>query len=575
MYFCLKLFAINTMRWTLKPKPDSDKVKHLANELKVDELIAGLLVQRGIETFEQARQFFRPSLEDLHDPYLMKDMVKAVARIEAAIANGENILVFGDYDVDGTTAVALVSSYLKSYYPNIDTYIPDRYDEGYGISYKGIDYAEDNGISLIIALDCGIKSIDHITYANERNIDFIICDHHRPGNALPDAIAILDPKREDCSYPYDELCGCGVGFKLVQALAQNRNQTIVDLVPYLDLVATAIAADIVPMTGENRILAKFGLDVINAFPRPGIKALIQNVKKKALTITDVVFIIAPRINAAGRIKHGNYAVSLLTEFGLEQAEQFASQIEGYNADRKDLDKQITHEALEQIQKNNEQQGFSTVVYSENWHKGVIGIVASRLIETYYRPTIVFTKSGDKLAASARSVKDFDIYNALENASEHLEQFGGHMYAAGMTLKKENYLAFKEAFEKEVEKTIHPDLLTPEISVDAEMNLNQIDSRLIRLLNQFEPFGPENMTPIFLSKNLIDTGYAKPLGQEEEHLKLFVKQGKSEGFGAIGFGLGNKLELVKNRKQFDAVYCIDENEFNGTVTVQLRIKDLRS
>ena len=572
------------MRWTLKPKPSSEKVNALATQLKVHELIATLLVQRGIETFEQARQFFRPSLDDLHNPYLMKDMNKAVARIESAIANGENILVFGDYDVDGTTAVSLVSSYLKSYYPNVATYIPDRYDEGYGISFKGIDFADDNGFTLIIALDCGIKSIDHIAYANEKNIDFIICDHHRPGNELPNAVAILDPKREDCSYPYDELCGCGIGFKLIQALGEKRNQTIDNLLIYLDLVATAIAADIVPMTGENRILAKFGLEVINTNPRPGIKALVQNVKKKVLTITDVVFIIAPRINAAGRIKHGNEAVALLTEYDFDQAENFASEIEQHNSDRKDLDKQITIEALDQIEINEETDKFTTVVYNENWHKGVIGIVASRLIETYYRPTIVFTKSGDKLAASARSVKEFDIYKALEASSDHLEQFGGHMYAAGMTLKEENYQKFKNAFEKVVSETIHPDLLTPEILIDAEINLTDINEKLVRLLNQFEPFGPQNMTPVFMTKGVIDTGYAKQLGKDEEHLKLYIKQNNSEGlpsldsaaprFGAIGFGLGNRLQLVKNQKPFDAVYCIDENEYNGNVTLQLRVKDLR-
>lgn len=562
------------MRWTIKPKPEPELVSQLASQLNVTELVASLLVQRGIFTYDQARQFFRPSLDDLHDPYLMKDMEKAVERLEKAIANDENILVFGDYDVDGTTAVSLVSSYLKTIYPNIATYIPDRYDEGYGISYKGIDFADDNGFSLIIALDCGIKSIDHVAYAKEKKIDFIICDHHRPGENLPEAVAVLDPKREDCSYPYDELCGCGVGFKLIQALAKNRNQSIDDLIPYLDLVATAIAADIVPMTGENRILAKFGLEVINTNPRPGIKALIQNVKKKVLTITDVVFIIAPRINAAGRIKHGNHAVELLTEFNLEQAEQFASEIEGYNLDRKDLDKKITVEALSQIEENNEKEKFTTVVYNENWHKGVIGIVASRLTETYYRPTLVFTKSGDKLAASARSVKDFDVYNALEKCSEHLEQFGGHMYAAGMTLKEENYLQFKEAFEKVVQETIHPDLLIPEILIDAEMDLTEINPKLIRLLNQFEPFGPENMTPVFVAKNVVDTGYGKAIGQQEEHLKLFVKQNNSEGFGVIGFGLGKKLELTQNHQPFEIAFCIDENEFNGNVTVQLRAKDIR-
>ena len=562
------------MRWNLKSKPEKEKVQALQNALQVDEIIATLLVQRGIETFEQAKTFFRPTLEDLHNPYLMKDMDKAVSRIEKAIANNENILVFGDYDVDGTTAVSLVSSYLRSFYPNVATYIPDRYNEGYGISYLGIDYAEDNNVSLIIALDCGIKSINHVNYAKAKNIDFIICDHHRPGDILPNAIAVLDPKREDCSYPYDELCGCGVGFKLIQALAENKNQTIEDLLPYLDLVATAIAADIVPITGENRVLAKFGLEVINSNPRPGIKALIQNVKKKVLTITDVVFIVAPRINAAGRVKHGNEAVALLTEYNLEQAEQFASEIEQHNSDRKELDKQITKEALLQIEENNEQNRFSTVVYQENWHKGVIGIVASRLVEKYYRPTIVFTKSGDKLAASARSVKDFDVYNALEACAEHLEQFGGHMYAAGMTLKEENYENFKNAFEKVVQETIHPDLLIPEIAVDLEMNFSDLDEKFMRILKQFEPFGPENMTPVFLSKNIIDSGYAKTLGNDAEHLKAFVKQHNSPNFNAIGFGLGDKINLVKNRNPFEAVYVLEENEWNGTVSLQLQLRDVR-
>lgn len=561
------------MRWTIKLKPSEEKIKNLAQALNVEEFVATLLVQRGIETYEEARQFFRPTLNDLHNPFLMKDMDKAVERIELAIENGENILVFGDYDVDGTTAVSLVSSYLKTYYPNVATYIPDRYDEGYGISFKGIDYADDNGFSLIIALDCGIKSINHVAYAKERHIDFIICDHHRPGDSLPEAVAVLDPKRDDCSYPYDELCGCGIGFKLIQALGENRNQTIEDLTSYLDLVATAIAADIVPMTGENRILAYFGLQVINSDPRPGIKALVHQVKKKTLDITDVVFIIAPRINAAGRIKHGNHAVELLSEFDFEQAQQFASEIEEYNSERKDLDKQITKEALVQIIENNEKERFTTVVFQEDWHKGVIGIVASRLIETYYRPTLVFTKSGDKYAASARSVKGFDVYNALEACSEHLEQFGGHKYAAGMTLLEENYQLFKDAFEKVVEETIHPDSLTPEISIDAEINLDDITPKLIRILQQFEPFGPQNMTPVFLTKNVNDTGYAQKLGADEEHLKLFVRQNNSEGMAAIGFGLGNKMDLVTNKKPFDAVYCIDENEWNGKTSVQLRLKDI--
>jgi single-stranded-DNA-specific exonuclease len=561
------------MRWTLKPKPSPEKVKNLVDELKIDELIATLLVQRGVETYEQARQFFRPSLNDLHNPFLMKDMDKAVSRIEKAIENNENILVFGDYDVDGTTAVSLMSTYLRSYYKNVATYIPDRYNEGYGISYKGIDYADDNEILLIIALDCGIKSIDHVEYATKKGIDFIICDHHKPGNEVPKAVAVLNPKQIDCNYPYDELCGCGVGFKLIQALAERRNQTINDLVPYLDLVATAIAADIVPITGENRVLATFGLQVINSTPRAGIKALIQNIKKQKLTITDVVFIIAPRINAAGRIKHGNEAVALLSEMDLNQAEKFASEIEQHNLDRKELDKGITEEALHQIKTNNEESNCTTVVYNENWHKGVIGIVASRLIETYYRPTIVFTKSGDKLAASARSVKGFDVYNALESCASYLEQFGGHMYAAGMTLKPENYELFKNAFEKEVKNTIPKELLTPEISIDAEIELSDINEKLIRILKQFEPFGPENMTPVFISKAVVDSGYGKTLGNNEEHLKLFVKQKNSQGFGAIGFGLGNKIELTKNQKTFNIAYCVDENEYNGNVSIQLRLKDV--
>ena len=562
------------MRWTIKPKPSEEKIKHLAQALSVEDFVAQLLVQRGIETFEDAKRFFRPSIDHLHDPYLMKDMEKAVERIEKAIENQERILVFGDYDVDGTTAVSLVSSYLKSYYPHVATYIPDRYKEGYGVSFMGIDFADDNGFSLIIALDCGIKSIEHVAYAKERNIDFIICDHHRPGEFLPEAVAVLDPKREDCTYPYDELCGCGIGFKLIQALAKNRNETIADLIPYLDLVAIAIAADIVPMTGENRVLAHFGLQVINSDPRPGIKALIYQIKKQTLDITDVVFIIAPRINAAGRIKHGNHAVELLTEFDFEQAQQFASEIEAYNSERKDLDKLITQEALQQIENNNEKQRFTSVVFQEDWHKGVIGIVASRLIETYYRPTLVFTKSGTKYAASARSVKGFDVYNALEACAEHLEQFGGHMYAAGMTLAPENYTVFKEAFENEVQKTIDPNMLIPEIAIDAEINFSDITPKLVRILKQFEPFGPLNMTPTFLTKNVKDTGYGKPMGQEEEHIKLFVKQNGSEGIPAIGFGLGEKFDLITNQKPFQMAYCIDENEWNGKFSIQLRLKNIK-
>lgn len=562
------------MRWTIKPKPDAAKVAELQNALQVDEIVAKLLLQRGITTFEEAKKYFRPQLSDLHDPYLLKDMDLAIARIEQAIANEENIMVFGDYDVDGTTSVALVSSYLQSYYPNVTTYIPDRYKEGYGVSYAGIDYADDNDISLIIALDCGVKAVDKVAYAKEKGVDFIICDHHRPGATLPNAVAVLDAKRNDCNYPYDELCGCGVGFKLIQALGSKRGQTIEDLVPYLDLVATAIGADIVPITGENRVLAYYGLQVINSTPRAGFKAIINQIKKNVLTITDVVFVIAPRINAAGRMVHGLHAVNLLTETNLEQAEEFAAAIEQYNADRRELDQEITKEALVQITDNKEEKHFTSVVYNENWHKGVIGIVASRLTETYYRPTLVFTKSGEKLAASARSVKGFDVYNALEACADHIEQFGGHKYAAGLTLSEAQYNGFKKEFEKVVTKTIDPNLLTPEITIDAELNFNEISPKLMRIIKQMEPFGPGNMSPVFMAENLQDTGYAKGVGQEEAHLKLAAVQNGSSPIGAIGFNLGNKLPLVQNKKPFSAVFSLDENEWQGVVSLQLKLRDIR-
>lgn len=561
------------MRWTLKPKPGQEQIEELCSTLKVDGLVATLLIQRGITTYDQAKKFFRPELTDLHDPFLMKDMDLAVARIEKAISGNENILVYGDYDVDGTTSVALMSSYLLQHYPNVATYIPDRYDEGYGVSYKGIDFSEDNGFSLIIALDCGVKAIEKVAYAKEKGIDFIICDHHRPGDQLPDAVAVLDPKREDCNYPYDELCGCGVGFKVVQALALNKGETIDDLVPYLDLVATAIGADIVPMTGENRVLAYFGLQVINSNPRIGFKAIINQVKKNELTITDVVFIIAPRINAAGRIKHGQHAVNLLVEENIEQAEVMAKEIEQFNFDRRNLDQEITAEALVQIKENKEEERFTSVVYKDSWHKGVIGIVASRLTETYYRPTLVFTKSGDKLAASARSVKGFDVYNALQACSEHIEQFGGHKYAAGLTLLPEEYEPFKAKFEQVVTDTIAPHLLTPEIKVDGLIPIHNITPKLYRIIRQFAPFGPGNMTPVFMAVNLKDSGYAKGVGEDDKHLKLAVKQNNNQPIGAIGFNLGDKLSIVKN-KPFSAVFSIDENEWNGNVSLQLKLRDIK-
>ncbi len=561
------------MRWTLKSKPNLEIVNSLSSEIGIDKTLATILAQRGISTFKEAKKFFRPSLENLHNPFLMKDMDVAVQRIEKAITNNENILVYGDYDVDGTTAVSLVSSYLKKKYPNVATYIPDRYSEGYGISYKGIDFAQDNYFSLIIALDCGIKAIDKVAYATEKNIDFIICDHHKPGEKIPEAVAILNPKRIDCQYPYDELCGCGVGFKLIQALGEKRNETIKDFVEYLDLVATAIAADIVPMTGENKTLAYFGLQVINSKPRNGIKAIIDQLNKKELTITDVVFVIAPRINAAGRIKHGNYAVELLTELDFDLAVKFAADIEKFNTDRKELDKQITQEALLQIESNNEQERFTNVVFEEHWHKGVIGIVASRLIETYYKPTLVFTKSGDKLAASARSIKGFDVYNALEKCSEFIEQFGGHKYAAGLTLLPENYQSFKNKFEEVVSKTIDKKLLTPEITIDIELDLSEITPKFFRILQQMEPFGPQNMKPVFKTSSVRDNGWGKQIGADKSHLKLNVFQGDNKTtFNAIGFGLGEKISEVKN--SFDIVYTLDKNEWKGNTSLQLLLKDLR-
>ncbi|MDA8957237.1 single-stranded-DNA-specific exonuclease RecJ [bacterium] len=561
------------MRWTLKPQPEKEKVEKLAKELQVNSTIASILCQRNIETFEDAKNYFRPNLKQIHDPFLMKDMDVAVSRIETAIANNENILIYGDYDVDGTTAVSLVSSYLKTIYSNIATYIPDRYAEGYGVSYKGIDFAHDNDFSLIIALDCGIKAIEKVAYATKKNIDFIICDHHKPGPEIPKAIAVLNAKRNDCTYPFDELCGCGVGFKLIQAIGVSRHKTIEDFLPYLDLVATAIAADIVPMNGENRVLAYYGLEVINQNPCNGIKAIIQQTKKTELTITDVVFTIAPRINAAGRMKHGNYAVELLTEMDFDAAAEFAASIEIFNADRKELDKKITDEAIIQIIDNEEEKGFSTVVYQEDWHKGVIGIVASRLIEKYYRPTLVFTKSGDMLAASARSVKGFDVYNALQECEEFIEQFGGHKYAAGLTLRPENYTNFKDKFEEVVKRTIDTKLLTPEISVDAAIDFSEITPKFFRIIQQMAPFGPLNMKPVFSSTSVRDNGYGKQVGANKAHLKLNLFQGDNKKtFNAIGFNLGTKMEFVQN--DFDVAYVLDENEWNGHKNLQLVLKDIK-
>jgi len=560
------------MKWLLKNKPPDDTVNQLVERYGFHHVTARLLIQRNITTPEAIEAFFNPSIAHLHNPFLMKDMDKAVERIEKALAKNERILIYGDYDVDGTTAVSLVYEYFKTVSENISSYIPDRYTEGYGISFQGIDYAEDNGFTLIIALDCGIKSIDKVDYANAKNIDFIICDHHTPGEDIPNAIAVLDPKRIDCNYPYKELCGCGVGFKLIQALTQKKGERIENLIPYLDLVATAIAADIVPMTGENRVLTKLGLEVINSMPRNGIKAMIQNLKKKSLNIRDVVFVIAPRINAAGRIKHGNYAVQLLTEFDLEQALLFAQEIEIFNQERKGLDHQITLQALAQIEENKEQDRFSTVVFQEDWHKGVIGIVASRLTETYYRPTLVFTGTQDVLGASARSIKSFNLYEALEACADTLIQFGGHQFAAGLTIKKKNLPLFKAKFENFVAQKLTKEMLQPSLEIDLVIDFKDINQKLMQQLQLLEPFGPENMTPVFASSEIKDTGFGKTIGQNNEHLKLFVKQNQSEGFSAIGFGLGNQLNNSKT--PFWGAFTLEENEFNGNITIQMSLRDLK-
>lgn len=562
------------MRWIVKPEPDMDATTALASELGVDPLVASLLIQREIRTFEEARLFFRPSLEHLHDPFLMKDMDAAVERIEQALSRQERILVYGDYDVDGTTAVALMTDYLREQKAEVASYIPDRYAEGYGLSFQGIDFAHDNGIGLIIALDCGVKALQQAKYAREKGIDLIVCDHHRPGPVLPEAVAVLDPKRGDCPYPFKELCGCGVGFKLLQALQARKGLGVETLLPYLDLVATAIGADIVPITGENRVLVHFGLQVINTEPRPGLRALMHGVQRDRYEVSDLVFQLAPRINAAGRMQHGEEAVRLLTETDFGKALAQAARIEALNTERRDTEQAITEEALAMIREAEEGGRMSTVVYRENWHKGVIGIVASRLIESYYRPTLVFTRSGDKLAASARSVRGFDLYEALEACSDCLVQFGGHTYAAGLTLEEARYEEFKARFEEQVSRTMDPDLLTPEIRIDMPIRLDQIDAKFVRILNQFAPFGPGNQTPAFLVGPLRDTGYARTVGETGAHLKLAVTQESAGPIGGIGFGLGEKLKEVRERHPFRAIISVEENSWQGRTRIQLKFRDLK-
>jgi single-stranded-DNA-specific exonuclease len=563
-------------KWVVKQPFDSESIENLSKQLNINRILTTLLFQRGIDTYDKAKMFFRPSLEMLHNPFLMKDMDKAIDRIDKAIQQKEKILIYGDYDVDGTTAVSLVYLFFKERYPHVDFYIPDRYSEGYGVSFKGVDWAKENGFTLIIALDCGIKAMDKVDYANKLSIDFIICDHHRPGIEIPNAAAILDPKRNDCSYPFDELSGCGIGFKLLQGYVQKHQLGFEILEPYLDLVAVSIAADIVPITGENRILMYFGLKRINTNPRQGIKAIINLTGfKRDFTVSDIVFTIAPRINAAGRIESGNQAVELLISDCPDAAKFKGDDINKNNLTRKSLDQLITEQALAKIKEDDKfLNRKSTVLYDPEWHKGVIGIVASRLLsEWYYRPTVILTRSNGHVSGSARSVKNFDIYNAIESCSDLLEQFGGHMYAAGLTLKPENVAAFSERFEEVVSSTIEERMLVREIEIDAEINLSDINQKFYNVLKQFAPFGPGNMAPVFKTSKVSDTGNAKVVGNN--HLKLLLREtGQRKEMEAIAFQLGEHLTKIDQKKPFDICYHLEENIFREKTNLQLNIKDLQ-
>lgn len=575
-------------RWVIKERGNADQIATLVRALNVDANVANLLVQRNITSYEAARDFFRPQLEHLHDPFLMKDMDVAIDRIDRAIAQGEKILVYGDYDVDGTSAVALVYSFLKTQYPNVDLYIPDRYLEGYGISTQGIDYAAAEHFTLVIALDCGIKATEKIVYATQKGVDFIICDHHRPGSELPAAVAVLDPKREDCSYPYDELSGCGLGYKLVQAYAMRNNIPQEELHCYLDLVAISIASDIVQITGENRILAYYGLQRINTNPRPGIEAVLQysNISRKPvrkegdcifsrqLTINDLVFLVGPRINAAGRMESGRNSVLILISENLEAALTIGKSIDNYNTERRNKDAMITQQAVDMIQNNPKLlKAMSTVVYQPDWHKGVIGIVASRLTESFYRPTIVLTDSNGLICGSARSVKDFDIYDAIDECKDLLEHFGGHKYAAGLSLKPENLEAFSERFERIVASRIEQHMQVPEVEVDTMLELSDITPSFFNILKQFAPFGPGNMTPVFRTDNVVDFGKARMVGGK--HLKLHITYPERPVyFDAIAFQQTASLEHIQAGKPFNICYTIEENEWNNTVKLQLNIKDIK-
>ena len=565
-------------KWELSEASDTGKVDRLAAEVGIDRVLAELLVKRGVETFEQARAFFRPSLDGLHDPFLMKDMDAAVERLHTAISGGEKILVYGDYDVDGTTAVSLVYSYIRRFTDKVDFYIPDRYDEGYGVSLKGIDWATEGDFRLIITLDCGIKAIDKVEYAQSRGVDMIICDHHLPEERLPAAVAVLDPKREDCDYPFDDLSGCGVGFKLVQAYSMKYGVAFESLTPLLDLLVVSIASDLVSMVGENRILAHFGLKQLNSSPCNGLLALINlcKIDPGHITIDDIVFKIGPRINAAGRMDSGRYAVQLLTATDIQSAMKIGEKINESNNERKSIDREITKEALEMVQNGQSlSKGNATIVYNPQWNKGVVGIVASRLVEAYYRPTVVLTKSNGFVTGSARSISGFDLYEAIESCADLLENFGGHVYAAGLTMKEENLEEFARRIDAFVEKHVNDNMLTPVVQVDARLDFSQITPKFFRILKQFHPFGPGNHNPVFITENVYDAGTGRMVGAGGMHLKLDLVQ-ETQYFHpipAIAFNMSQFYDYIREGNPFDVCYTIVENYYRGNSSIQLRIRDL--
>jgi len=566
-------------RWVVKDKGETAVVKQLAGTLGVTESLANLMVQRNITSVAEAKAFFNPGLDYLHDPFLMKDMNIAVERISIAIKKNERILVYGDYDVDGTTAVALMYSFLKDQYSNVEYYIPDRYKEGYGVSFQGLDYAYQNNCKVVITLDCGIKAVAKVAYARSKGLDVIICDHHYPGDEIPKAVAVLDPKQPSCNYPYKELSGCGVGFKLIQAYSRVHGIPFTAIYHYLDLVAVSIASDIVPLTGENRVMAYFGLKQLNESPRTGLKEIIRESDvTRALTIEDVVFKIGPRINAAGRMETGSKAVDLLVSSDTKLATGISKEINNFNIERRSVDRIITTEAMRMISEDQRTvNSRTTVLYNPTWKKGVIGIVASRLIETYYRPTVILTESNGFATGSARSVQGYDLYQAIESCSDLLESFGGHMFAAGLTLKKENIQPFMERFEQYVNSTITEEQLIPRIFIDAELSFSEISEDFFKTMSQFQPFGPENMSPVFVSRNVFDTGSGRMVGSSGEHLKLDLCQESTgqKSFSAIAFSQADHFEYIKGGNPFDICYSLEMNEFRGNRNLQLNIRDIKT